>query len=316
MDPLRLLVELQGFFTRAEARECGYSDKAIAAMVRGRAWLRFRRGYYTFPDIWDHLDAVGRHRVRSRAVLHSLGGRVALSHVSAAIEHGVNVWGVDLDRVHVTRLDAGPGRVEGDVVHHEGICPDADLVSVNGLLMVVADRAVVEAATRATDEAALVMFDSYLHDRPDDERLMPRFRFMERWPMTRHLHIPIRLADGGAESPGESRARWLCWVFRLPVPMTQYEVRDSDGVLHGTCDFYWPRSRTLGEFDGRVKYGRLLTPGQDPGDAVFAEKVREDKLREVSGASMIRLIWRDYERPRVTAARIERFVRPAFRRLG
>lgn len=313
MDPLRHVVQTDGFFTRRQAKECGYDDKQIAAMVRAKVWHRFRRGYYTYVDIWAHLDEFGRHRVRSRAVMHSLGrGVVALSHVSAAIEHGMTPWGFGLGRVHVTRLDGGPGRIEGDVVHHAGICLDRDLTEVNGVPLVVADRAVVEAASLASNESALVLFDSFLHkELGDDHDLMSRFRSMERWPHTHHLHIPIRLADGGAESPGESRTRWLCWASRLPVPITQYEVRDSDGALHGTCDFYWPDSRTLGEFDGEVKYGRLLRPGQEPGDVVFAEKVREDTLREVSGCAMVRLIWQDLDRPRVTAGRIARFVRRA-----
>src|SRR3712207_8138753 len=32
-------------------------------------------------------------------------------------------------------------------------------------------------------------------------------------------------------------------------------------------------------FRSKVKYGRLLKPGQDPGDAVFEEKRREDAMR-------------------------------------
>ncbi|MDN5916403.1 MAG: hypothetical protein L0I76_15095 [Pseudonocardia sp.] len=30
----------------------------------------------------------------------------------------------------------------------------------------------------------------------------------------------------------------------------------------------------VGEFDGKIKYGRSLRPGQDPGDVVFEEKIR------------------------------------------
>ncbi|MBC7276624.1 hypothetical protein [Nocardioides sp.] len=74
----------------------------------------------------------------------------------------------------------------------------------------------------------------------------------------------------------------------------------------GVTDWAWPEFGLLGEFDGRVKYGRLLQPGQDPGDVVFAEKRREDELREITGFSMIRLIWSDFAHPAVTAARVRR----------
>ena len=62
----------------------------------------------------------------------------------------------------------------------------------------------------------------------------------------------------------------------------------------------------IGEFDGRVKYGRLLKPGQDPGDVVFAEKRREDRLREATGCAIIRLVWSDYEQPALVRDRLAR----------
>ena len=104
---------------------------------------------------------------------------------------------------------------------------------------------------------------------------------------------------------GETRGKWLCRVFHLPAPQPQFAVHDTDGVLRGTCDWGWPEHRLLGEFDGKVKYGRLLEPDQDPGEVVFAEKHREDVLREITGFGMVRLIWSDYDRPRLTAARIQ-----------
>ena len=60
----------------------------------------------------------------------------------------------------------------------------------------------------------------------------------------------------------------------------------------------------LGEFDGKVKYGRYLRPDESPGDAVFREKQREDAIREATGWSMIRLVWADLHQPRATGARI------------
>ena len=53
MDPLRLICEQDGFFTRAMAREVGYDDKAVSDMLRRRLWHRFRRGYYSLRG---HLD--------------------------------------------------------------------------------------------------------------------------------------------------------------------------------------------------------------------------------------------------------------------
>ena len=55
------------------------------------------------------------------------------------------------------------------------------------------------------------------------------------------------------------------------------------GIVVGVADMAWPEHGVLGEFDGKVKYGRLLLPGESPGDAVFREKRREDEMRRLTG---------------------------------
>ena len=59
MDPLRIRAETKGFFTRAEARDIGYDDKAVAYLIRTGVWHRFRRGFYTFTDLWTALTTSG-----------------------------------------------------------------------------------------------------------------------------------------------------------------------------------------------------------------------------------------------------------------
>jgi hypothetical protein len=100
-------------------------------------------------------------------------------------------------------------------------------------------------------------------------------------------------------------------VAGLPAPELQFEVYDAAGVLVGTTDFAWRRHRLLGEFDGRVKYGRLLRPGQTPGEVVWEEKLREDALRRTTGFGMERLVWADLDRPRSTADRLRAMLRRA-----
>ncbi len=315
MDPLSYLCDTVGSFTRAQARDVGYDDKAIAYAVRAQMWHRIRRGCYTEAHRWWPLDEVGRHRIRTRAVLVSLDSPVAVSHVSAAVEHGIASWGVSLDRVHVTRLDGAAGRIEGDVVHHVGRYRSADLVERGGMLMTSPTRSALETAITASAEAGLVHLDSLLNlELADQDDLCASFELMHRWPGTQHLHIPVRMADGGAQSPGESRGRWLFRQGGLPAPKTQFDVHDTRGSLLGTSDWAWPAHGLLGEFDGRLKYGRSLRPDQSEesvGDVIFAEKQREDTLREATQFRMVRLIWADLQRPNLTAARVRRLMRQA-----
>lgn len=312
MDALRHQAVSRGFFTRSEALDSGETDRELIGGLRSGVLARIRHGYYTFSDLWEPMGSEQRHLARARAVQHSLGSAVAVSHVTGALARGVVTWGTDLTRIHVTRLDRGAGRTEADVVHHKGRPGRDEPEDIGGLLVFPADRCVVEAATRATSEQALVMFDSFLHLRLGEHvQLRERFDQMHRWRGTQHLHLPIRMADGRADGAGESRGRWLFRVSGLPAPELQYEVYRADGTLVGICDWAWPDQGLLGEFDGRVKYGRLLRPGESAGDAVFREKRREDEIREITGDSMVRLIWADYLTPPTTAERIRRLLRRA-----
>ncbi len=312
MDHLRILAETRGSFTRSDALEIGYDDNAIRRALRARLWTRVRQGAYTFTDLWVRMDEVARHLAAAHAVVRKLGPGVALSHTSAALEHGLTVWDADLSLVHVTRLDGGAGRTEAGVVHHEGFCLDSDLEEHDGHLRVGPTRAALETASLLPAEGAVVVLDDGLHKRLFTAAdLDAQFAVMHRWPDTLHLQFAVPFADGRAESVGESRSRYLCYVHGLPAPDLQFPVYDERGHLVGITDMAWHEERLLGEFDGKAKYGRLLRPGEEPGDAVFREKVREDALRRVTGYSMIRLTWSDLYRGAETARMIRRLMRSA-----
>jgi hypothetical protein len=81
-------------------------------------------------------------------------------------------------------------------------------------------------------------------------------------------------------------------------------------ALRGTTaytDFAWSKQRTVDEFDGKIKYGRLLEPGQDPGEVVYEETLSEDAIR-ADDWEVVRWTWVDLRDFTPTAARIrERF---------
>jgi hypothetical protein len=312
MDHLRLLAATNGCFTRADALRVGLDDNAIRRALKARLWTRVRWGVYTFTDLWSEQDAVTRHLAAARSVARKLGPAVALSHVSAALDHGLTVWDADLSLVHVTRLDGGAGRIESGVQHHEGFCAASEVREKDGYLIVQPVRAALEAAGLMSAEAAVATLDSGLHLRQfGTEELDEAFALMQHWPDTLHLQLAVRFADRRSESVGESRARYLCYTHGLPAPELQFPVYDERGALAGITDMAWEEHRLLGEFDGKVKYGRLLRPGEEPGDAVFREKRREDELRRLTGFSMVRLTWADLYRGAETAARIRALMRRA-----
>ena len=95
---------------RRDLLAAGYTDRQIRTMVKTRELHRIRHGSYCHATTWDSLSAADRHRVLARAVLARAHPSTVLTHVSAAIEHGVPVWGHDLTKVHTTRSDGRAGR--------------------------------------------------------------------------------------------------------------------------------------------------------------------------------------------------------------
>jgi hypothetical protein len=139
------------------------------------------------------------------------------------------------------------------------------------------------------------------------ETLIESASKVSRWPGAAAARRVAEFADGRSESIGESYSRVAILRARLPARVPQWEVWRGRTLL-ARCDFGWPEFDTVGEFDGRVKYGRLLRPGQDPGEVVFDEKVREDELR-AEGLHVARWIWRDLAAFDTAAARIRRGLR-------
>jgi hypothetical protein len=292
-------------FLRREALRHGYSDRHLTAAVADRYITRVRHGAYTLRSIWDGADAIERHRLRARAVLRSHSSPLALSHTSAAIEHGLRVYKPDLSRVHVTCLDNVIAKTTPDVAYHVAPVPDSELiVPAKGPVLVAPLRAGLETASLGTVAQGVVVLDSVIDlGHAELEEIIERYRLFHGPGATR-LQVTVRLVRKGSESIGESLARHLGFAHHLPEPVLQFEVRDEHGILIGRTDFAWPDHGLLGEFDGLTKYGRLLKEGETAAEAVVREKTREDRLREQTGWLMIRIIWAELMQPTATAARL------------
>jgi len=113
----------------------------------------------------------------------------------------------------------------------------------------------------------------------------------------------VAFFDPRSESPGESYSRVVMHERGLPPPELQYEIVDGNGLLVARCDFAWPDLRTVGEFDGLVKYSGQF--GQNTNEVLVAEKRREDAIRSY-GWQVARWIWADLGRPAEFAATLNR----------
>lgn len=294
---------------RSRMLAAGWSDDEVRRLLRVGDLSRIRRGSYVVGPLPD--EPARRHRIAVTAAVGALGDEAVVSHVSAAVLHGLPLWGVGLNRVHVTRARASGGR-RGRVVHvHTAPLAHAEIDVVDGIAVTSVARTLVDVARTVPFEQAVVVLDAALAlDKVKGEQLAEALLRAHSWPGCPAARRAVAFAEPGAQSVGESRSRVAIVRAALPRPVLQWEVCDSAGRSLGFADFGWPELRAVGEFDGEIKYGRLLKPGQSPGDVVFAEKVREDQMR-ATDLGMARWIW-DELGPAFApvAARIRSLFRP------
>lgn len=282
MDPRLEALALSngGYFTRGQALDCGHKDRDLGAAMRVGLIVRLRHGIYAFSNDHKGLDATARHRILANAVADKLGPNVALSHTSASAKWELDLFGVALNSVHVTRLDGSTGRREAGVIYHVGAVAPGDICEVGGRLVVEPFRAVIETATISSIESAMVTASSAMRlNLVSKEALEAGLGPFARWQGGRKASIAIRLSDGRCESVGEVRSLHMFWRERLPRPELQFRVVNDRGIAVARTDFAWLDHRHLGEFDGMVKYGRLNKYPKEPGRAITDEKAREDLAR-------------------------------------
>jgi hypothetical protein len=245
--------------------------------------------------------------MKSHAVLRSHRSTLALSHVSAAVEHGLRMYKPSLDKVHVVCLDGMVGNATPDVVYHRVPCREGDLqLTPTGQLAVNPVRAGLEAASLVSVSQGVVILDSVIDlGLATQDEVCAAYARMAG-PRSTRLQITVRLVREGSNSVGESLSRCLFRSQQLPEPVLQFEVYDERGLLVGRTDFAWPEHGLLGEFDGETKYLRLRRENETIEQAVLREKRREDKLREITRWLMIRLIWSELFNASVTGERLRR----------
>ena len=157
--------------------------------------------------------------------------------------------------------------------------------------------------------ASVPVVDAALHRRwAMAPQLADYLEVQRRWAGMPRARLALSMADGRRESWLESYS--FVRLDRLGVPgwRAQVLVLDAGGELLGRVDGLWEDCAVVAEVDGRGKYldGVLGPTGEHAAQAVIAEKVREDAIRDV-GLEMVRWDLAELlQRPLQLAARIER----------
>lgn len=283
-----------GLIRRNQVLDTGVLPRDLAAAVSGGRLVRVGRGVYIDGSLlrgkqdWAQRAIVYRSACLAAATRADTG-RV-LSHDSAAVVHGLAQLFPDRRIVHFTNRKASGGcRGKRVAVVHPGAVPDDDVAVVSGVQVTSLARTAVDVALAGDFKAALAVFDAALQRGVDRDDLAERLTAPRRGVRT--ARYALREADPLAANPGESwcRAQMILAHFPSPVPQREYVLRGG-GIAKVDFDF---EGKVVAEFDGITKYsGEYLGPGQTAADVVVAEKLREDRLREL-GLVVVRGVWAD-----------------------
>lgn len=233
-------------FTLDEARAAGITLSAL----RGRAWKRLAAELYCWtgsePDRWHVLAAVRRR----------LPSSTAFAGKTAAWMLGLDFEPIDPVEV-IAPLDSALRSQSGVVVRRGGI-DSRDLMGVRGLQATTLNRTLFDMCAHESPVEALVAIDMAIQRGFTDSIALTRYAAESSGRAgAARLRFLASLGEP-AESPMETRLRWLLIQAGLPRPQVQVDVRDSTGRFLGRADLFYRSASLIIEFDGGNHRERLV----------------------------------------------------------
>jgi hypothetical protein len=212
-------------------------------------------------------------RTRAAAALLLHGPRSVVAGPSAAWLHGCRA--IDATSTHVAVPYGHPSRSRAGLVVHNGPLPPEDVITLDGLRVLSADRVTCDLLCTARPRDAIAVADEMLAARPTQQRddfrgLVSRRLIDRRDPRgTRRGARLLALATGRAESPPES---WLLLEvvdLGFPPPEVNWPLYTPEGALRYRLDLAWPDLRVALEYNGYAVHADRAVE-----DAVRAEDLR------------------------------------------
>lgn len=259
------------------------------------------RGAYIEHDHWARLGDRQRHIAHMQAAQLRHRSPLVFTHDSAAAALGYPAYGFYGSTVHAaTEASRHP---TPSLTWHRMALDDDDIVECGPFLITSPERTLCDIARTTPFMRTVGIVDAAVRTRRVDdpsrfpprvdlEALRDRARELGKRRGSRRALTAMNFARDGADSLGESISRAQEFLLGFPEPRLQFTVHDDEGFV-GETDQAWPEFELLGEFDGHTKYTRAVDSKSRPIDEiVFAEKVREDRMR-ATGPSMARWLWGD-----------------------
>jgi very-short-patch-repair endonuclease len=224
-------------FRAAEALDAG--------LLTYRELRRFHAAVY--PGVWVARGADLSASDLARAAWLWSGRRGVLAGLSASALHGAR-WIEPNDPVELVHTNRRPPRrivVRGDRLL------DGETQTIGDLTVTAPARTGFDLGRRLRPDAAVPRIDALMNATGITAGQIdavigrhPRVRGL------RNLRTTLRMVDGGAESPYESKTRMLLLHNGFPRPQTQIPVCDPSGVVVARLDMGWRQWQVGVDFDG------------------------------------------------------------------
>lgn len=239
-----------------------------------------------FRDVYVARDAELTAAVKARAAWLSTGA--TLCGLSAAAVLGTK-WLDANAPAEIVRADRHGQR---GLVAHSYALADDEVCGIEGMRVTTPGRTAFDIGRARPAARAVPILDALLNATrvkpPDVIALADRHRGARG---VRRLRDALELADGGAESPQETRVRLLLVGAGLPKPETQIEFRD----LRVRVDMGWREWKVAVEYDGVQHWEDRYQRSWD---------IERIALLEAAGWSVIRVSAEMLSRPQVIVERV------------
>lgn len=278
MTHLLDLLERQGFVTTRDAARLGVSPVALHQLTASGRLRRAAHSVYLSPDKGTPESELS---LLARAVLSTDPFAVA-SHQSALALHGLPCHRVPTTLVHVA--DARKSSRIHACVHRHVLRPGDRVVDADGWRALSPGLTATQVAARYGVHSGLVAMDAALRlqltTAGELGHLIDSGRIRRGLVAARKA---VALADGRAESPGES-------LLRLVLADTPWSLVPQAAIGPYRVDLLVDNV-VVAEFDGETKYANAHGPA-----ALAQEKQREDWLRR-NQYEVARFVWANLNYP-------------------
>ena len=236
-------------FTSTQAERWGVSRHQLAAL-RSRALVRpLVRGTFAVAQVVDSLE------LRAAALSLVVPESAVVVDRTAAWLHGVDV--LPRTAIHepppVQIFSRGGSRVRRPgVASGVRTLLDRDVMVVDGVLVTTPLRTSLDLGRSLWRFDALGALDGFLRFGVPRDRILGSIERFKGERGVVQLRALAPLADGRAESMGESALRLYWYDAGLPRPELQWWVCDDNGVPRYRLDLALPECRYCAEYDGEV----------------------------------------------------------------